>query len=160
MWRKGSAERHVDAPPEVVFAAITDLARLPSWNRRMTAVVELPERLAAGSEWEVSFSIMGSRFNSRSTVLEIDPGRRRFVHRSKRVDDDPTDTVWTWQVDADGAGSRVTVSWELRPRTLVRKLLAAPMRGFQIPRTDAPSSLAALAERCEQRRPDATNAAV
>ena len=94
-------------------------------------------------------NILGKRFHSRSVVLELDEARRRFVHRSKPVDDNPSTSVWTWEVEPDGTGSRITVGWELQPRTLLRKVFAAPMRSRQIPRQDLPESLTALVARCE-----------
>lgn len=150
MDREGSASRHVDAPADVVFGVVTDLGRLPSWNRRMTGVVEVPPKLTAGAEWVVAFRMFGKEFNSRSVVLEIDEVRRRFSHRSKPDDDNPTSTVWTWEVEPEGDGSRVTLRWHLQPMTWFRRL-AARVRGWQIPRSDAPQSLAALARVCEGR---------
>jgi uncharacterized protein YndB with AHSA1/START domain len=149
MDRKGSASRHVDAPADVVFGLVTDLRRLPEWNRRITSVVEQPPALTAGAEWVVEIRLMGKTFHSRSTVLELDGDARRFVHRSKPDDDNPSSSVWTWDVAAESGGSRVTVTWHLQPRTPARRLIAAPVRARQIPRQDVPGSLAALAAACE-----------
>jgi uncharacterized protein YndB with AHSA1/START domain len=149
MERHGSAHGSIEAPADLVFATITDLAHLPAWNRRMTGVVELPAELAVGAEWVVGFRIGGKRFNSRSVVEELDGRRRRFVHRSKPDDENPSCTVWTWQVEPEGPGSRVTVRWDLKPLTRGRRLFAAPFRAWQIPRHDVPASLAALARVCE-----------
>ncbi len=151
MERKGRASRHVNSPADVVFGVVIDLNRLPAWNRRMTGVVEVPPNLTTGAEWVVAFRLLGKRFNSRSVLLELDEGRRRFSHRSKPEDDDPSSTVWTWEVEPEGTGSRVTLSWDLQPVTRFRRLVAAPVRAWQIPRTDAPQSLAALARACEAR---------
>ncbi len=151
MDRKGTASVHVSAPADVVFATVTDLGRLPTWNRRIVRVVDMPPELVAGADWVVEIRIMGTRFNSRSTVLELDPRTRRFVHRSKPDDDNPSSTVWTWEVEPDREGSRLTVTWDLQPLTPARRLLAAPMRARQIPRDDVPASLAALASACEER---------
>jgi uncharacterized protein YndB with AHSA1/START domain len=149
MDRKGSATRHAEAPADVVFAMVTDLAGLPAWNERITGVVEVPPRLEVGAEWVVSIKLPGKRFHSRSVVLELDKERHRFVHRSKPDDGNPSSTVWTWEVEPDGAGSRVTLNWDLQPVTPMRRLLAAPLRAWQIPRTDAPSSLDALVRACQ-----------
>jgi uncharacterized protein YndB with AHSA1/START domain len=153
MRSHGSASRHVDAPPDVVFERVTDLSGLPAWNHRMTGVVELPSGVAVGEEWVVSFRLGGRRFNSRSVVVELDGERRRFVHRSKPDDDNPSCTVWTWEVDPEGDGSRVSVQWDMRPVTAARRFLAAPIRAWQIPRHDIPDSLAALADVCERMHP-------
>lgn len=149
MDRKGSASRHVAAPADVVFGMVTDLDRLPTWNRRIQRVVEVPPRLVAGAEWVVEIKLMGRTFNSRSTVLEIDGRAHRFVHRSKPDDDNPSCSVWAWEVAPAIDGSRIIVSWELLPQTAARRLLAAPLRARQIPRDDLPASLAALVSACE-----------
>lgn len=115
----------------------------------MTGVVELPDELAPGAEWVVGLRLLGKSFNSRSVVVEIDDRRRRFVHQSKPDDDNPTCTVWRWEVEPEGDGSRITVGWELRPLSLFRRLVATPIRRWQIPRQDVPASLDALARVCE-----------
>jgi uncharacterized protein YndB with AHSA1/START domain len=144
--RTGQASAYVDAPPDDVFAIITDLVRLPAWNRRVARVVEMPETLAEDAEWVVQMDLMKKRFHSRSHVIELDAQERRFAYRSKREDDNPSFTVWTWEVVPEGPrGSRVTLSWELRPVTFVRKHLVSRVRDRQIRTTEAPASLAALA---------------
>lgn len=149
MEKRGSASRHVGAPPELVFAMVTDLDRLPEWNRRIKRVVEVPPKLRAGAEWVVEMKLMGKTFNSRSVVLEVDERSRRFAHRSKPDDGNPSCSVWTWEVEPEGDGSRITVGWDLQPLTASRRILAAPMRARQIPRSDVPASLAALVTACE-----------
>ncbi len=145
---RGKATAHVDAPPDRVFDVITDPARLPEWNRRMLGVVEAPPQLAEGSEWVVRLQVLGKRFNSRSHVIELDWAVRRFVHRSKPEDDNPSFTVWSWQVEADGDGSFVTLEWDMRPVTLGRKYVMSPIRGWHMRRGEAAESLAALARVC------------
>lgn len=145
-----SASRHVEAPPGAVFGTITDLAALPEWNERIQRVVERPPRVRAGAEWVVEMRVLGKRFHSRSVILELDTDQRRFVHRSKRDDGNPSHTIWTWDVTPEGAGSRVTLAWDIRGLTLGRRYLAVPMRSQQIYR-EAPASLKALATLCEAR---------
>ena len=111
MGLQGEASGYVQASADEVFAVVIDLKGLPQWNERMTGVVELPNRLEPGAEWVVSLRLMGMRFNSRSTVLELDRGRRRFMHRSRR-EHSPSSTVWTWTVRPEGTGAVVTLAWE------------------------------------------------
>lgn len=144
-----SVSRHIATPPDIVFELITDPGRLPQWNGRIRQVLERPATLEVGSQWVVEMNVMGTRFPSRSTVLELDRARGRFAHRSKRDDANPSHTVWTWEVASEGTGSRVTLAWDLRGLTLGRRLLAIPIRSRQIP-TEAATSLAALGKLCEQ----------
>jgi uncharacterized protein YndB with AHSA1/START domain len=148
MTRHGTATIHADVPPDVAFRTLSDVERMPSWNSRMTHVVEAPAELAEGREWVIGFRYLGRPFNSRSVVLELDRERRRFVHRSKPDDDNPSCTVWTWQVEPEGEGSRITVQWDLRPVTFARRRIITPLRARQMVHQDAPESLAALVEVC------------
>jgi hypothetical protein len=85
------------------------------------------------------------RQHRTAPVLELDQVRRRFVHRSRPDDDNPSHTVWARKVTPEGGGSRLTLSWQLRPRTPLRQVMVR-IRAWQIPRQDAPGSLTALAK--------------
>ena len=138
------AEGAVRAAPDEVFTVLTDVARLPDWNARMTAVVEPPTRLEPGAEWVVAFRVLGQSWRSRSRVESIDPLGHRFVHTSRTDDGNPSHALWEWTVDPDPAGSRVRVSWSLHPATFWRRTLLVRMRARQLARTELPASLAAL----------------
>ena len=148
MPKQGSAEATVAAPPDEVFAVVTDIDRLPEWNAVMTDVVESPAALAPGTEWVVGFRAMGQSWNSRSRLDEIDRARRVFQYRSGTDDDNPSYTTWRWQIEPAGDGSRVTLSWDLNPKTFWRRALVAHLRSRQL-RSEVPASLAALARRVE-----------
>lgn len=144
----GQASARVAAPPDRVFEVITDIEHVPSWNGRIEEVVEVPDELRDGAEWVVAMNVLGRRFNSRSHVIELDRAGRRFVYRSKREDDNPSFTIWTWEVEPDGEWSRVTLGWEFRPATIFRKRVISPLRHRMIERDEAPASLIALAKAC------------
>lgn len=135
----------VAAPPDAVFGTLTDIARLPAWNDRMTAVVDCPRDLTVGAEWVVGFRVLGRSWHSRSVVDEVDTARRRFAYRSRTDDGNPSEARWTWEVTDDAAGCRVTVTWSLKPATFWRRLLLVRVRARQLARTELPASLAALA---------------
>ena len=141
----GSHTSSIPADPATVFDAITDIRRLPSWNARMTSVIEVPPRLVPGAEWLVRFKAMGQTWTSRSIVDEIDAGDRRFSYRSATDDGNPSRALWSWDVRDDPAGSQVTVRWELRPVTFWRRVLLGRIRAQQFAR-EVPASVAALAE--------------
>jgi uncharacterized protein YndB with AHSA1/START domain len=136
--------RTVPVPADTAFALVTDVDRLPEWNAGMTRVLERPDVPTPGSEWTVEVSAMGQTWRSRSRLEELDPARRVFRYRSGTDDGNPSYAVWEWRVDGDGAGSKVTVSWELHPATFWRKVLLAPVRHRQLRRTEVPASIAAL----------------
>jgi uncharacterized protein YndB with AHSA1/START domain len=144
----GQSTAVIDAPPGVVFAAVTDVERLPEWNRRIVGVAERPAALVEGAEWVVDVRVAGNTFRSRSVVIEIDPLRRRFVHRSKRDDRNASHTIWTWEVEPEADGSRLTLAWDLRPSGFLRRRVLAPVRARHFARGEVDESLAALRELC------------
>jgi uncharacterized protein YndB with AHSA1/START domain len=133
------------APPATVFRAITDIDRLPEWNSIMRSVVERPSELVPGAEWVVEFKALGQTWHSRSTLETLDPTQRRFEYRAGTDDGNPSRALWVWEVDEDPAGSRVTVSWDLRPVTFWRRVLFVRIRGRQLAHREVPGSLRALA---------------
>ena len=141
----GSASAVVAAAPEAVMRTLTTIGGLPSWNGRMTRVVEQPAALQPGAEWVVAFRVFGLSWHSRSVVDEIDLDGGRFAYRSRTDDGNPSEATWAWEVDADPAGSRVTVSWTLRPVTFWRRVLLGRIRARQLASSEVPTSLAALA---------------
>ena len=134
----------VAADPDTVFATLTDIGRLPSWNQNMTSVIEQPPELEVGTEWVVEFHALGQTWRSRSTVEELDIASRRFAYRSRTDDGNPSYARWTWEVAVDPAGSRVSVTWDLHPATFWRRVLLGRIRARQLARTELPASLAAL----------------
>lgn len=145
MTGSAHASTFVPATPDAVFGTLIDIARLPEWNGAMTSVIAQPDRLETGSEWVVEFHALGQTWRSRSVAEEIDLAGRRFVYRSGTDDGNPSYARWTWEVADDAGGSRVTVTWELRPVTFWRRVLLARIRARQLARTEVPASLAALA---------------
>ena len=139
------AEGVVPAEPDLVFAALSDVHRLPSWNARMTSVNETPATFEPGADWVVEFRVFGRSWRSRSTLEELDPIGRRFVYRSRTDDGNPSFARWEWTVTDDPAGSRVHVAWSLHPITFWRRTVLVRMRARQLARTELPASLAALA---------------
>jgi uncharacterized protein YndB with AHSA1/START domain len=149
---QGTASAVVAAPPATVFAAITDIDRLPEWNAIMRSVVERPAELVPGAEWVVELNALGQTWHSRSVLERFDPAQRRFEYRAGTDDGNPSRALWSWQVDDDPAGSRVTVSWDLRPVTFWRRVLLVRIRGRQLAHTEVPGSLRALAAHVVDQR--------
>ncbi len=140
----GTFSGHVDASPETVFSRIIDVGRLPSWNAAIRKVVQQPETLSPGAIWKVEIHALGSTWVSKSEVLELDRPARRFSFRSQSDDGNPSYADWTWAVDADDTGSKVTVSFDLNPRTFLRKYFLIHIRKPGL-RKEIEASLASLA---------------
>lgn len=100
------AELTVDAPPERVWALVSDITRAGEWS---------PE--ATGGRWRggatgpaVGARFTGSnrhgrlRWSTHCRVTECEPGRRfTFVVTESR-------TAWGWELEPDGGATRV-VAW-------------------------------------------------
>jgi uncharacterized protein YndB with AHSA1/START domain len=143
----------VDASAPEVFAAVTDIERLPTWNTHIRRVVEAPKGLLdVGVEWVVLISAMGSTWHSRARVLAYDPTAHRFEHESRSDDGNPSWAQWRWQVTSLPLGrSRLSVAWTIHPRTFWRQLLFSKLRHSQLD-AEVPASLAQLAKRVEEAR--------
>lgn len=141
----GQATAVVETSPAEAFAAITAIDRLSDWNERIANVIDAPDGpLAEGVEWVVQMAVPPAKWRSRSTVVGYDPDRRVFEYRTQTDDGNPSFAVWHWSVKPDSAGAKVTVDWEVHPKTFWRRLLFAKLRRKQLA-NEVPDSLHALA---------------
>lgn len=143
MGIRESATALIRSAPADVFRTVTDLERLPEWNKGIVEVLELPDELHEGSVWKVRIRAMGQSWVSKSTLTELDRESSRFAYRSQSDDGNPSFADWAWQVEPDGDASRVTVSVDLNPQTFWRKNLLIRIRRPGL-RTEMQESLAAL----------------
>jgi hypothetical protein len=142
---EGEAHAVIDAAPADVFAAITDICRLPDWNARIARVIQATERpLGEGVEWVVQISVPPAKWPSRTRVTHYDPTAMVFEHVSQSDDGNPSRIVWRWAVAADAGGSKVIVASNAQVKTFWRRLLFAKLRRKQLP-TEVAASLDALA---------------
>jgi uncharacterized protein YndB with AHSA1/START domain len=118
----------IDAPAADVFDRITDIDHLPDWNLEIPKVLDAPAVVEPGAQWVVQIHAMGTHWNSRSTVTELDPARGRFAYRSQSDDGNPSFADWLWELSEVEGGTRVTVSVSVRPKTRFRKLIASRIR--------------------------------
>ena len=140
----GTASGRVAAAPDAVFRLITDVDRLPDWNRAIERVVEGAPGLTVGTEWVVKMHpSRGMSWQSRSRVEEIDVDDRRFLYRTWNADGNPSYADWKWEVVPFDSAAEVTVSWDVYLKTLDRKFLAGPIRQRQL-RREVAASLQAL----------------
>jgi uncharacterized protein YndB with AHSA1/START domain len=141
----GHASLVIDADPKVVFAAVTQVERLPEWNKRIAAVIRQPDAsLAEGAEWVVQMSVSGAKWLSRSRVVRFDAEHLLFEYTTQTDDGNPSFALWRWTVDPMDEGAKVRVEWAAYPKTFWRQLLFAKLRRRQL-RDEAPASLNALA---------------
>lgn len=121
---RGTASTHVDAPPEAVWALVSDITRMGEWS---------PE--CRGGAWlDGGGPEKGARFkgnnkvrlpwSTKSTVTEAEPGEVFAFH----VGDD---TAWRYDLTAtDGGGTDVVESFEvLREPGAIMKFLTRVATG-------------------------------
>jgi uncharacterized protein YndB with AHSA1/START domain len=137
----------VPADRDEVFDVITDLEHLPDWNLEIPRVVAVPAAVTVGAEWVVAIHAMGTRWNSRSRVLEVDRSRGRFAYRSQSDDGNPSYADWRWELApaVTGGGTQVTVEVDVRPRTYLRRWVLSTLRRPSLRRAIT-TSLATLVE--------------
>lgn len=136
----GSVTTRLAAPPRAVLDAVTDLAGLAAWNDAIESVAEVPEDLGVGAQWVVVMHPPGwPRWRSRSTVEEFDPETLRFVHTTRTDDGNPSWATWSWQARPHGDGTELSVTWQVRPRTLGRRSVLARLRRRMLQREVARS---------------------
>jgi hypothetical protein len=124
-----SASAHSSANRDALFAHITDLRRLPQWNRAITEVIGAPEApLRSGSIWKVKIRAMGSSWVSRSEARIVDKAGGRFTYRSQSDDGNLSYADWEWQLEPSPEGTRVTTSVDLEPLTFWRRHLLVHLR--------------------------------
>ena len=118
--------------------------KLPEWNKAITTVIDCAAMLAPGDQWVVEMSALAQRWPSRSQVKVLDRSTRRFEYTSQSDDGNPSYAVWSWVVSETSGGSRVSVSWQLNPKTFWRRALLVRFRHHQLMKSEVPTSLAAL----------------
>ena len=94
---------HIDAPPEAVWALISDIRRGPEWVTVMEEVVHVSdEQTTQGTVYREISKIGPSRSETEWRITRFDPPRVQ-IHECK----EPTlQATLTMQVEPDGTGSR------------------------------------------------------
>ncbi|HEY7438510.1 MAG TPA: SRPBCC family protein [Acidimicrobiia bacterium] len=139
-----SAHTIAEAPAAAVFAQVTDISRLPEWNRAIPEVTEQPPSLAVGAVWKVRIHTMGTTWISKSTLVELDETNGRFRYRTEPDDGNPSYADWEWRVTPLPTGSEVSVTVDIHPQTFWRKYLLVQIRR-PVLRKEMQTSVEALA---------------
>jgi uncharacterized protein YndB with AHSA1/START domain len=138
------ADAFIVGDPFVLFAAITDIDRLPEWNRAIGEVIERPDQLVTGGSWTVEMHPSpGLRWRSVSTLEELDVSGLRFAYRTVNADGNPSHALWNWELFPQSGGTTVSVRWDVYLETLDRRLFGGPIRKRQL-RKEVAASLTAL----------------
>jgi uncharacterized protein YndB with AHSA1/START domain len=108
----GEASVHIDAPPEKVYEAVTDVKRMGEWSPECRHC----EWLDGATGPEVGARFKGSnkngvfRWSTKPRVLVADEGREFAFATDLRGSDL---TKWSYRFEPDGTGTKVTESFEM-----------------------------------------------
>jgi uncharacterized protein YndB with AHSA1/START domain len=119
MTKRLEISRHIAAPPELVYATITDVTRMGEWSEE-----------CVGCEWYEGFDgpAVGATFDGRNRngeqewttqakVIEADPGRA-FAFECSMMEFHYS--TWGYRIERTASGSRVTEwSEDLRPESVM-----------------------------------------
>jgi uncharacterized protein YndB with AHSA1/START domain len=118
----GEAATYVEAPPERCYALVTDIARMGEWSPETVRA----QWLDGATEPAVGARFRGTnkegifRWSTTPEVLAAEPARE-FAFRTK-------ETVWRYRFEPEGAGTRITESFEVEHYPWVLRLLFPPNR--------------------------------
>lgn len=120
--RELRAETYVDAPPERVWALLTDLSRMPDWSPELVRMVPLKRGGLRVGQWYLGINKRKAVvWPTRSVVAEVEPGRRLTW------DTRSSGARWIWELVPEGDGTRVVHSRPVPKGVTVTSKVFAPL---------------------------------
>lgn len=97
--REIRVERHIDAPPEVVFQVILDVDRYPEWNVFTPRLTMRSDEVAVGKEFNLDCQMTDTKLleGEREVVLALDRERLEFCMGTSRRRGRPGIRSFRWQ---------------------------------------------------------------
>ena len=92
----------INQTPEALWATITDCAAFPQWRKDVKSVEVLPDR-DGHKVWRED----GKNGKMALEVVEASPPSRLVM---RIADPGPFGGTWTYQIEPNGAGSRITIT--------------------------------------------------
>lgn len=129
---EGEATIHIDAPPEKVYAMVSDVTRMGDWSPETYKCewIEGATGPAAGARFKGSNKRGILRWSTKPTVKVAEPGKQ-FTFETGRPGKE--DTRWTYRVAPKDGGTDLTESFESLRYTLFFKIVSPPkMRRRQL----------------------------
>jgi uncharacterized protein YndB with AHSA1/START domain len=100
--RELRAEAVVDAPPEQVWALLTDFSRMPRWSPELVRMVPLKRGGLRVGQWYLGINRRKAAvWPTRSVVSVVEPGR------VVAWDTTSSGARWIWELAPEGSGTRV-----------------------------------------------------
>ena len=104
------ASRVIAAPAETIFEQIADPARQPAWdgNENLGQAPEGQRVQAVGDVFSMALTSDAIRENH---VVEFEEGRR-IAWKPAEEGQPPIGQLWRWELEPEGAGTRVTHTYD------------------------------------------------
>jgi uncharacterized protein YndB with AHSA1/START domain len=120
---EGQATIHIEAPPENVYAMISDVTRMGEWSPETHTCewIEGATGPAVGARFKGSNKRGILRWSTKPTVTVADPGKEFAFDVGK-------DTRWTYTFAPKDGGTDLTESFEALRYLLIFKILTPPKR--------------------------------
>ncbi|GAA4375030.1 SRPBCC family protein [Nocardioides caricicola] len=100
--RELRAEADVAAPPEQVWALLTDFSKMPEWSPELVKMLPLKPGGLRRDQWYLGINRRKAVvWPTRSVVAELDPGR------VLAWDTKSSGARWIWELSPTNAGTRV-----------------------------------------------------
>jgi hypothetical protein len=109
---RGEATVRVEAPPEKVYERVSDVTRMGEWSPETTSAdwVGGATGPAVGAKFKGRNRNGLARWSTTPRVVAAEPGRE-FAFTTSWLGKDMTQ--WTYRMEPDGPGTRVTESFEM-----------------------------------------------
>jgi uncharacterized protein YndB with AHSA1/START domain len=121
--RTVEASRSIAAPPEDVFAFISDLANLPRWQSGVISAERTsPDPIGIGSTAHVVRELMGQRLAVDLTVIGYEPGRRLALESAASG----MAVTAALDLEPEAGGTRLHFAMEIR----AQGIFMAPLEGI------------------------------
>lgn len=105
------ASRFVAAPADVIFEHIADPAKQPAWDGNDN-LAEAPQGQRVHATGQVfSMTLTGNGAVRENHVVEFAEGRR-IAWRPAEPGKPPIGQLWRWELEPEGAGTRVTHTYD------------------------------------------------
>ncbi len=105
------ASRFVAAPADVIFEHIADPAKQPAWDGNDN-LAEAPQGQRVHATGQVfSMTLTGNGAVRENHVVEFAEGRR-IAWKPAEPGKPPIGQLWRWELEPEGAGTRVTHTYD------------------------------------------------
>ena len=124
---EGSATIHIDAPPEAVYAMISDVTRMGEWSPETHTCVWIDGATgpAVGARFKGSNKRGIVRWSTKPTITVAERGKEFTFEVGSPGKED---TRWSYKMTPGGGGTELTESFEALRYTLFFKIVSPPKR--------------------------------